>query len=143
MSRIDNAVIKVFEIFLSLCYGLDFTLPYPDNAPSKGFQFSFVTDITGNITLYLLFPELDIGLWQAEIPAILMPVPEASVDENDGLVLRQDNIRISQQLPDLNTETQTAREKILPHNQFRVGILSLYSAIQRLRCSVVITSAIM
>lgn len=98
----------MFEIFLSLCYGLDFALPYPDDTPSKGFQLAFVTDIAGNITLYLLFPELNIGLWQSEIPATLMPVPEASVDEYHGLVFGENNIWIAWQLPDLNTETHTA-----------------------------------
>lgn len=54
-------------------------------------------------------------------------MPETSVDENDGLVLRQYNIRISRQFSDLNPIAQTAREKILPHNHLRLCILSLDS----------------
>lgn len=91
----------------------------------RAFQFRFVADITGNITLYLLFPELDIGLWQTEILATLMTMPKATVDENDSLVFWQNNIRGSRQFSDLNTETQTTREKILPHNHLRLRILPL------------------
>ena len=86
MNQIDNAVIQSFKIFLALCYSLDFALPYSDDTPSKGFQLGLVTDIAGNIALNLRFPKLDIGLWQPEILATLVPMPEASIDKNDGLV---------------------------------------------------------
>ena len=74
-----------------------------------------------------------------------MAVPEASVDENDCLIFGQYYIRITRQLFDLNTEPQTTREKILPHNHLRLRILPLnsrHTAATLLRCSVVITSAI-
>lgn len=55
-----------------------------------------------------------------------MTVLEASVDENDCLIFWQYYIRITRQLFDLNTEPQTTREKILPHNYLRLRILPLY-----------------
>ncbi|WP_289634539.1 hypothetical protein, partial [uncultured Duncaniella sp.] len=63
MGRIDNAVIKAFEIFLSLCNGLDFALPYLDNAPSKGFRSASLR--ASRATLRSIFssqnPTLDFG----------------------------------------------------------------------------------
>ena len=53
-----------------------------------------------------------------------MPMPEATVDENDGFVLWQNNIWIARHLSDLNSVTQTTREKILPHNHFWFCVLS-------------------
>ena len=125
MSRPDNAVKQLFKIFLPLRNSFDFTLPYPDYSPSKGFQFSFVADISGNVAFNLFFPKFDIGFWQTEILAVLMTMPKSSVDENDGLVFRQNNIRLPWEFFDLNTKPQTTREKILPHNHLRLCILPL------------------
>lgn len=137
MSRPDNAVIQLFKILLSPFNSFDFTLLYSDYSPTKGFQFRFVADISGNIAFNLLFPEFNIGLWQPEILTSFMPMPEASVDENDGLVFLQNNIRSARQFSDLNTETHTTGEKILPHNYLRLRILPFdgrHTAAPLLRC---------
>lgn len=105
LNRLDNAVIKTIKIGFSSRNHFDFALPDTDDTPAKGFQFGFVTGVPSYIVLNLLFPEVYIRLWQPEIFTVLMSMPEASVDENDGLILWQDNIRIARQLSDLHTKT--------------------------------------
>lgn len=52
-----------------------------------------------------------------------MPMLEATIHKKHRLILWQNNVRCARQLSDLNTETQTTREKILPHNHLRLRIL--------------------
>lgn len=56
-----------------------------------------------------------------------MTMPEATVDENNRLVFLQHNVRRSGQFTVVDTIAQTSGEEILPHNQFRLSILSLDS----------------
>lgn len=46
-----------------------------------------------NIALKFLLPELGVGFRGGGIFAAFVAVPEATVDEDDGAVFRQDNIR--------------------------------------------------
>ena len=59
----DDAPIKSVESRLSLRNGLDFALPYPDDAPSKSGKFGFCPEVALDIAAYLLLPELDISSW--------------------------------------------------------------------------------
>lgn len=103
LSWVDNAFIATSEIIISSINSPNFASPYLDDVPADSFQFSLAAGISGNVSLNLLFQELDIGLWQPEILAFLMTMPKTTVNENDGLILRQNNIRIARQFSDLNT----------------------------------------
>ena len=139
----DDAPIKSVESRLSLRNGLDFALPYSDDAPSKSGKFGFCPEVALDIAAYLLLPpNSTLVLGEAVVAAIFMAVPKAAVDENHSLVLRQNNVRLAGEILDLQTETKTTGEEIFPDYQFRLCILPLIAAIQRLRCSGVIVSAI-
>lgn len=56
-----------------------------------------------------------------------MTMPEAAVDEYNRFVLLQHNVRRAGQFTVVDTVAQTTGEKILPHNHFRLGILTLDS----------------
>ena len=122
----SDDVIQTLEIFLLSSNFSYVTFPYADYPPPERFQFVFVADITGNIILYLLFPELNIGFRQTIILTPLMSVPETTVDKYDSPVFGKNNVRLARQLSDLNTKPQTTREEILPDNHLWFGILSLY-----------------
>ena len=118
-----------FKRIIPLSHGLQTALPYPDDAPAEGCQLGLCAAVALYVAAYLLLPEPDVTLRQPIVAAILMAMPEAAVDEYNSPVLRQDYVRLAGKIPDLKTETQTPGEEILP-------------AIQRLRCSGVIVSAI-
>lgn len=103
-----NAFIATREIIMSSINSPNFASPYSDGVPADSFQFSLAAGISGNVALNLLLQELDIGLWQPEILASLMTMPKTTVNENDGLILRQNNIRIARQFSDLYTEPQAS-----------------------------------
>lgn len=46
------------------------------------------------VPFYLSAPELHIALGQDKIPATLVSVPEAAVDEDGGPVFPQDDVRL-------------------------------------------------
>ncbi len=138
----SDGVIQPLKIFLPSRHFSYVTFPDADYSPSKGFQHSFVPDIASDIAFNLFLPELDIGLWQPEILASLMTMPEATIHKNCRLILWQDNIRMPGSFLTC-TRKRRPREK----RYFRTiisGLVSfpLIAAIQRLLCSGVITSAI-
>ena len=55
-------------------------------------QGIFVPEIALAVAFYLLFPPSAARFRQAEVGAVLMPMPEAAVDEDDGAVFRQHEI---------------------------------------------------
>ena len=59
----------------------------------RGGSVIFVADITGNVVLYLLFPELNIGFRQTVILTPLMSMPETAVDKYDSPVFGKSNVR--------------------------------------------------
>lgn len=91
----DDAPIKSVESRLSLRNGLDFALPYTYGPPTECGKFGFCPEVALDIATYLLLPELDISLGEAIVAATLMAVPEAAVHEYDGLVLRQNYVRLA------------------------------------------------
>ena len=72
---------------------LYFTFPYDDYVPSSFFQQSVVSLIPVHICIYFLFPELLIAFWPYKIPASIMFMPEAAIDEDTGPVFTEYNVR--------------------------------------------------
>ena len=53
-----------------------------------------------------------------------MPVPEAAVDEYNGLVLWQHDIRMSRISPVVFSESQSFRKEIFSDDFLRLGVLA-------------------
>lgn len=56
--------------------------------------------------------------------AALMDVPEAAVDENNGLPFRQNDIRLAGQFFDMEPVSKAGREKQAPNGQLEPGFFA-------------------
>ena len=78
----------LFELFI-----LQFTFPDDDDSPTLSFQlapdFLVAFLVAGNLG----GPELRVSLGDSVILAVLVAVPEAAVDEDDGAMLGEDDVR--------------------------------------------------
>ena len=65
-----------------------FALPDNQYTPTQLFQIGSITLIPTNVCIQLRIPELSVGLGAPGLPATLVLMPEAAMNEDDGLVLR-------------------------------------------------------
>jgi len=56
-----------------------------------------------------------------------MPMPEATVNQNNGAVTWQNDIRLSGQIPVMKAIAVPSSVKKLANNEFREGILATYA----------------
>lgn len=136
-NRTHDEVVEALEVFIADGDFADAAFPDAEDSPAEGGQLFFVADAAGNVALDLRLPELYFGFRQTEVLAAFVAVPEASVDEYDGLVLGEDDVGIARELAHLNAEAQTAGEKILPHDHLGLGVLppnSRHAAAPLLQC---------
>ena len=61
--------------------------PNDEQAPAEFAQVAAVAGVAGDVGLELVAPELAVGLGGGRALAVLVAMPEASVDEDDGGVL--------------------------------------------------------
>lgn len=71
---------------------LQLALPYDDDEPTFSFQLAPDFLISLLIAGDFSHPEVGVCFWDMARFAIVMTVPKASVNENDGAVLGQDDI---------------------------------------------------
>ena len=100
---------------------LDGTLPDDQNMPSGIGQRAYRTPVAQTIRFNLCLPEIAAGGGEGEKVAVV-PVPEAAMHEDDGAMLRQDNVRRARQGAHMQAETEPEREKQFTHQQFRAGV---------------------
>ena len=80
--------------------------------------------IIGNIPLELLFPEDPVAFGHRGIFTAFMPVPETAVDEDDGFILRQNNVRLAGQGADILPETVSGAVEHGADEDFRLGVFA-------------------
>jgi hypothetical protein len=97
--------------------------PYRENAPAALFKPRHCDVITRAIPGNLVLPELFPCCGPFEQMAAV-PVPEATVNEYDGVVLRKDEIRAAGQLAVLQAETETESMQGAADHHFRSRIAS-------------------
>ena len=61
--------------------------------PTELAEGGFVAEVAGLVSLDLGFPPIVVGLGEAEVGAVFVAVPEAAVDEDDGVVFGKDEVR--------------------------------------------------
>lgn len=74
---------------------IEFALPDDDDGPAFGFQLAPCVLVALPVPCYLGGPEVGVGLGYRVILAVLVAVPEAAVDEDDGAVLGEDDVRLA------------------------------------------------
>lgn len=132
-----DGLIEAVEIGVTAGDGSDVAFPHADHPPPHGFQLGFVAGVARHVALDLLTPEFHIALRQTVIAASFMAVPEAAVDEDDGLVFRQNDVRASGQFPCLDPESQSTGEEVFAHYHLGLRILALdgrHTSVALFRC---------
>lgn len=56
-----------------------------------------------------------------------MPVPEAAVNENRGLILRENDVRSARQITAVQAETVTEPVQRPPHRNFRLSVFTFHA----------------
>ncbi len=90
---------------------LNGTFPDDSHAPAKSTKHFRVMSITINITQELPLPEFFIGSGCGSETTAYVSMPEAAMDEHDGLVLWKHQIRRSRQLFDMKSIPESLGEK--------------------------------
>jgi hypothetical protein len=105
------------------CCLSDQAFPDGELLPTKGAQLFFYKCVPLLVAFDLVFPEFLITLWPFK-DAAQMPMPEATVHEDDGSVSREDEIRFAWQSLAVKPEAKALRVQGLPYLQFGSCILS-------------------
>jgi hypothetical protein len=96
---------------------LQLAFPCDDDPPAPGFKLAGNPAVPDHVPLELVFPEGNVGLWIGCDLATLVPVPEASMDEDCRLVTGKDDIWLTRQAC-METEAKAKRMKRPSQGQF-------------------------
>lgn len=77
---------------LGIAFRLHRAFPHRDHMPACIAQGGFVPQVAGLVSFNLAIPPCAAGFRESEVRAILMSVPEAAVDKDDGAVFRQHDV---------------------------------------------------
>ena len=92
--------------------------------PAQLTQLAGVFPIIGNIALKFLLPPFGAGFWGGGLFATPMPMPEASVDEDDGFVFRQNNVRFAGQGGHVLAEAVASPVQHRAHHHLRFSVFA-------------------
>ena len=87
--------------------------------PAELIQLFFRFLVSVNIPFEFLLPEFDISGRCGCLPASRMTMPETAADLNDRLVFRQHDVRMSRQIFDMKSETESMPEEKRANQEFR------------------------
>jgi hypothetical protein len=83
------------------------TFPNYDDSPARFEQFRRLTTITSHISLEFRMPECPTALWSVSQLASRVAMPEASMNEYDCPISREDNIRSAGETMAMQPEPDT------------------------------------
>ena len=127
-------VVKVYTVE-SECQGLQglcsysrlqLTFPHRDAMPSHWCKSLLFSQVTSLIAFYLCIPKICVSLWQHVILAVLVPMPETTVDKDYRTILAQHNIWMTRQTRVVQPIAKPSAEQVLPHQNLRLGTLTSY-----------------
>lgn len=101
---------------------LQVTFPYCNDIPSQFNQGFLLFYIPFYIAVNHVQPEFSPGFRYNKMPAVLMPMPEAAVNKNNGVVFFKDDIRFAGQFFIVNAVSETFCKKLLTEQYFRLCI---------------------
>ena len=93
--------------------------------PAEVAQLDAFFDVALFVAFYFLLPELAIALWQHEVFAAFVTVPEAAVDEDGCLVFAQYYVGGAGQALDIYAVAVAMGMEVAAHNQLRFCVLAL------------------
>ena len=111
------------DFFRQLCKPFfDFTFPDDDDAPSCGFQIGVFLLVTGDIAFEFLGPKFDVGFGHCCDFAAFVAMPEASVDENDGMPFWKDDVGMTRQFRGMQSVSEAQRMEVVAHDNLRLRV---------------------
>jgi hypothetical protein len=99
--------------------------PYDANAPASLSEKAESAFVVHAVPLNFGRPICRVRRGRFEELAGLVPVPEAAVNLNDCMVLREHQVGPAGQLADMQAESKSTRENTLPYRHFWLGVPAL------------------
>ena len=92
--------------------------------PAHGSQFMLHPFISRPVALNFSMPERHVRLRHHEIPAALMPMPEAAVHEDHRAILAKHDVGPARQPTVVQPVAEAPAEQKPPHQHLRFGVLA-------------------
>jgi len=103
--------------------GLEFAFPDGDDVPAHCLEKFGGGGVTLGVAADLGGPEVGVGLGDDEVLAPLVAVPEAAVDEDDGVPFPQDYVGGAGELADVQAVAESFVVEVVAHNLLGARIL--------------------
>ena len=113
------------ESFLA-AVGFELTLPDGNAVPSHGGYLALFFDVALFVAVDFLLPEVGVCLGHLEVWAVVVSMPEATVDEDDCAVFAQHDVGMTGESGMVEAIAEAAGKEILAHQYLRARSLALY-----------------
>jgi hypothetical protein len=100
----------------------EFTFPDRDDAPAEGLECGSRSSVASDVPTELLQPEPEIALRRVGVLAVRVPMPKASVYNDDGSVPSENHIGTARELSHVQPEAETQSVKNRPYLTFRYRV---------------------
>ena len=104
-----------------------FTLPNSKNFPTCLPKLCYIPPVSLHILSEFFNPEVSSSLGSSSIRAVLMSVPEATMNKDNSIELRQHNIRTSRKTFLMEPKTKTIAMKEASNQNFWFSIFTMDS----------------
>lgn len=118
----DYLSVEAVQTFLPVL-SVQFAFPDHKHFPSGFTQLTLLLCIPFLVAHEFLRPEFDIGFWRGRLRALVMRMPEAAIDEDDGMPTWQHHIRMPGIPFVVFTESQAFGEEKASYKTLNSGIL--------------------
>ena len=106
--------------------GLELTFPDGDAVPSHCGYLALFFDVALFVASDFVFPKVGVGLGHLEVWAVVVSMPEATVDEDDCAVFAQHDVGMTGESGMVEAIAEAAGKEILAHQYLRARSLALY-----------------
>lgn len=113
-----------FERLVTLIL-LQLALPDGDAVPAHAGELLLLLAVALTVASDLLLPEVGVGLWHLEELAVLVAMPEATVDEDASAVFAQHNVWMSRKTFVVEPVAKAMMPEVFPYHYLRLSIFAL------------------
>ena len=98
-------------------------LPRDNHTPASGLQCNVFISVAGNVPVELGLPELHVGLGLVARPALLVPMPETSVDEGDRVPFWEHDVGMPGQFGRMQIVADLQCMQVMAYDHFQLCVL--------------------
>lgn len=102
-----------------------FALPDGEDGPAEAGEFGLFVVVASDVAVDFGGPEVAVGGRQGGAGAAFVAVPEAAVDEDDGAVFGQDDVRVAGQVASMESEAVAEAVEDRPDADLGGGVFAL------------------